>query len=629
MATAATGTTTLGQLKIPQPEKFQGKTNEWEEWHVLFKSFLATVNTRYKTLMDWAESMTEHIVDSDLKDYEELLPEGTIPDPQLTAVQLSRNLHHMLIGFTASPGPRVLVLQNDTANGFETWRRLHLRYSLPIPAKSAGALSALLRVKFNEKDFETSFDAWEHEIAKYERDVGTPLSDEVKIGVLLGATAGHLQTHLRLNTSMYTTYQSLRTVCLNYHKSRHAFGNHSNDVDMTDANNSINAVKGKGKGKGSHNWRSNSRNSKGKGKGTKDRFRSQSRNGKGKGERGRSSSNHSTHSTHSNWKGRNSKGGKGEKGRFRSPTPHYNKGKGSNSGYCQHCRKTGHYTNDCWYKDAMNVNNLQETNQLQQAPTTQNIQNLNNSNQMPIPRSSAPSVNSQTSGFQSVTPSNYSWSVNALSTLHQQAMSLNLVAASSRNLMLLADSGAMVHACPPNFAPECELTKTDAIVKAVDGARINVYGTKTVFFTFDTEDGDNLTFPITFVVIDINMIVISVPSLIREQNMTFSMNPRSYSMSKDGHTIPMKLEGNLPWLMPKTYTRNCKNSHSVMHVEANLNDSVNDSDFRCDHWITTNDRVIRVHVRPRTTVHDYAKAKDKPVEDNELLSTRLMRICIS
>ena len=111
--------------------------------------------------MDWAESMTEHIVDSDLKDYEELLPKGTIPDPQLTAVQLSRNLHHLLIGFTASPGPRVLALQYDTANGFETWRRLHLRYSLP--AKSAGALSALLRVKFNEKDFETSFDAWEHD----------------------------------------------------------------------------------------------------------------------------------------------------------------------------------------------------------------------------------------------------------------------------------------------------------------------------------------------------------------------------------------------------------------------------------------------------------------------------------
>ena len=84
----------------------------------------------------------------------------------------------------------------------------------------------------------------------------------------------------------------------------------------------------------------------------------------------------------------------------------------------------------------------------------------------------------------------------------------------------------MVHACPPNFAPECELTKTDAIVKAVDGARINVYGTKTVFLTFDTEDGDNLTFPITFVVIDIIMIIISVPSLIREQNMTSSMNPR-------------------------------------------------------------------------------------------------------
>ena len=62
----------MGQIKIPQPEKFDGKTGKWEEWHLLIKSFISTVNPRYKELMDWAEKQTDEITDQEVTDYEQL-----------------------------------------------------------------------------------------------------------------------------------------------------------------------------------------------------------------------------------------------------------------------------------------------------------------------------------------------------------------------------------------------------------------------------------------------------------------------------------------------------------------------------------------------------------------------------
>ena len=261
----------MGSIKIPQPEKFSGKTGTWDEWHLLIKSFVATVNPRYKELMDWAEQQTEEITDKDVCDYEELTTdENNDPiikaDTLPTTLQLTRNLHHILTGFTESPGPRTLVMQILTCNGFEAWRRLYVRYAIPTKAKAAGSLSVLLRKKFPEDDFESHFDAWEHEIAKYERDTKTFVSDDVKIGIVMGGTTGPLNEYLTLQSSTFVTFAALKNVCVNYHKNRSAFKAASaNNAQQQDLG--VHAMKGKGKGKGKNFNNYGGKGGKGKGKG--------------------------------------------------------------------------------------------------------------------------------------------------------------------------------------------------------------------------------------------------------------------------------------------------------------------------------------------------------------------------
>ena len=122
-----------------------------------------------------------------------------------------------------------------------------MRYAIPTVAKAAGSLSTLLRKKFPEEDFEAHFDAWEHEIAKYERDTRSIVSDDVKIGVIMGGTSGPLNEHLTLHSSTFTNFGALRNVCMNYHKNGAAFRAAAAGAALDGA--AINFMKGKGKGR--------------------------------------------------------------------------------------------------------------------------------------------------------------------------------------------------------------------------------------------------------------------------------------------------------------------------------------------------------------------------------------------
>ena len=57
-------------------------------------------------------------------------------------------------------------------NGFETFRVLHQRFSLPIGARSIGYLTTLLKPKSEEQSFEENFLQWEYAVARYELDNG-------------------------------------------------------------------------------------------------------------------------------------------------------------------------------------------------------------------------------------------------------------------------------------------------------------------------------------------------------------------------------------------------------------------------------------------------------------------------
>ena len=113
---------------------------------------------------------------------------------------MSRDLHYILINTCRGPAATVVRQQGVVGdnNGFETFRVLHQRFSIPIGTRSIGYVTTLLKPKFEEQTFEENFLQWEHDVARYKLDNGQALPDTVKIAILLNETKGALQQHLQL-----------------------------------------------------------------------------------------------------------------------------------------------------------------------------------------------------------------------------------------------------------------------------------------------------------------------------------------------------------------------------------------------------------------------------------------------
>ena len=322
-----------GKLRLPLPETFSGNPADWEEWSWNFKAYISMFEVGAVTLMDQAEVRTPAQGDFTDVDLTVILETGD-PDQEATAnrVLFSRKLHY-LISQLVKDSAKLVVRQNEDANGFETWRRLYKKFSLPGATRSTALLTQLLDFKFNPATFEQDFNVWETIKSRYERQAGQLLPDGVLVATLLNKTTGALQQHLRLNAQTLATYAQVREVILEYHRSRLLM----NPVAQTSANATfaggasapmdIGALaaalwKGKGKGKGKKG------KGKGKGKGKKGK-------GKGKGKDLSKSQGKGSGSQHWNFMMKGKGKGKG-------------KSKGATSTtVCWSCGKTGHFASNC------------------------------------------------------------------------------------------------------------------------------------------------------------------------------------------------------------------------------------------------------------------------------------------
>ena len=185
-------------------------------------------------------------------------------------------------------------------NGFETWRLIHARYSIPLGTRSIGHLSRLLKPQLDEQQFEQSFTTWEFQLSKYEKDNNTLLPDAVKIAILLNETIGPLQQHLPLQAGNITTYAQIRSMVIKYYRATASFtrlqaitpGSKHQGPALMDIGatwyNKGKGKKGKWKGKGQYN----------KGKGKKGK-----RKGKGQYNKGKGHGNYGNNYSYNNYKG--------------------------------------------------------------------------------------------------------------------------------------------------------------------------------------------------------------------------------------------------------------------------------------------------------------------------------------
>ena len=113
----------------------------WEEWSWNFKTYISMFDSTVKTLIDDVEGRDRPLLDADLTI---TLDTGDV-DPQaaLQAVNFSRKLHYFLANLTTGSA-RLIVRQNEGANGFETWRRMNEKIALPDATRHVSLLTQLL-----------------------------------------------------------------------------------------------------------------------------------------------------------------------------------------------------------------------------------------------------------------------------------------------------------------------------------------------------------------------------------------------------------------------------------------------------------------------------------------------------
>ena len=212
MATArTTAEATLGSLKIPAPKHFNPKgreedTAEFETFSQQLKAYLSIQTRRFREHMNKAE---QHVgpINMPLNDEDKKL-----------AVQLQNFLILMCHGKAAH-----IVYRDDTdENGFESWRRLHVRYTPSKRVKYLDHMQKILTWKFTEANLEQDLNDWEIEIEKY----GTVssgqniLSDDIKVSILVSKAPSEIQRHFQLTTGPDSTYSQVRGVIINYCKTR-------------------------------------------------------------------------------------------------------------------------------------------------------------------------------------------------------------------------------------------------------------------------------------------------------------------------------------------------------------------------------------------------------------------------
>ena len=307
-----------GSARLPLPDKFDGKMENWKDWSWQVKAYVSLFKVEALRVLEDAELASSPITDSALERLEADTTE--LVDTEL--VKFSRQLHYLLTQIT-SESARLVVRGNTELNGFESWRLLARRFSLPGTALDISLLTRVLEFKFRPDHFEQDYSEWETLKARYERQSGSALPDSILVATLLSKTTGALQQHLRLNVRSLDTYETVRNVITAYYQSRHVTGFRILS-DTGPAPMDVGAMwqrKGKGRGKWSPLGKGVKGKGKGKGKGRLPSFGQLKGKSKGKGK----------------WfpTGKGKSGGK------------THTGKGKDRVRCWKCGQHGHFEKDC------------------------------------------------------------------------------------------------------------------------------------------------------------------------------------------------------------------------------------------------------------------------------------------
>ena len=144
----------MGAIRFPCPKAFDGKDENWESFAIKLRSYLATSNSKFRVLMNQAKESADEFDYDILEDDEKLL---------------AAQLQQALVALCEGTSTKIVNRDEDCINGFETWRRLWLRYGMTKRSRATNRMTTILQwnFKFNAQEFENDFEEWETELEKY------------------------------------------------------------------------------------------------------------------------------------------------------------------------------------------------------------------------------------------------------------------------------------------------------------------------------------------------------------------------------------------------------------------------------------------------------------------------------
>ena len=317
-------------LKPPDVFKPEGRDAElklWGDWKFGFLNYVKGLDPSMAASMDMVENNVDANYDiGDMTD-----------ETKAKAVRL-----YSLLTSYVRQRPLKLIRHVKSENGFEAWQNLLKEMQPATRARSLALLSQLSRIQFAEgKTVSEQLPQFEALVLEYERISNQKYSDDAKVASILLACPLQIRQHLHLWLTDTTTYEQLkdRIIQLEAVTTKWDSTNSLMPPTRTTGDEATPMeVDYIGKvGKGKKGLKGKGKDAKGKDKG-KEKGKYGGKDGKGawKGtEKGKSF-----------WDRSSAKKGKpAEKG-----------GKGTKSGACHVCGKTGHFARECWKR----VNQVEE-----------------------------------------------------------------------------------------------------------------------------------------------------------------------------------------------------------------------------------------------------------------------------
>ncbi len=180
--TQADGTTTQSIVNMHgykmQPPTFTGEYGTFEEWEYKFQAYMGLMDHQLPQPLENSENSTTTIREADL------VAAANNTDEANKWIQPSTDLRYILVNI-CSGSAATICRQYQTHNGFEIYRQLCSRFSIPLGTMPIGYLTKFLKPTFDMNNFEETFSQWEFELNKFERDNGQALPESVKIAVIL------------------------------------------------------------------------------------------------------------------------------------------------------------------------------------------------------------------------------------------------------------------------------------------------------------------------------------------------------------------------------------------------------------------------------------------------------------